>query len=373
MALQGAYSIKSFNENDGYIVFTLKNNKKGWFEKYSDIRTFWIEMMKLNPENRCYYETIRGESIQRPRFDVDMKKSDLSKLITHELVLQDLIYAIIQYTTVLDITIKYNQIQVYSSHGESKYSYHIVLTGVHHKNSEEAKLFYQGVFYNLAARSTSFIDSSVYKSLQQFRFYGNTKIGDFRPKIKAKALFLDQPLGEEKENPYETFLQSLIVPSEGEEGSWIPITTSIHKKSVINLQVNFSLLSSFIPSGYILDERGDISHGYKLQRIFPSYCYICNRIHENENAYLRLTNDGVVVLKCFRDLGPRYALGTISNSNSDKEEIVSSKKEKKKESPFTPSSLASSIKRRREFISYSSFSSFSSLSEKLQELENKRR
>lgn len=317
MALQGGYSLKSVEGENGYIVFTIKGNKGGWFERYSSIKSFWKALMKLSPEKRCYYETIRGDSIQRPRFDIDMKKSSLSKLITHKVVLNDLIYAIIQYASILDMKINKEQIQVYSSHGDEKYSYHIVLTDVHHKNHEEANMFYQGVHYHIPSRSADFIDNSVYKSLQQFRFYGNTKRDEFRPKVKAEVLFNDQVVGKEKEDPYEAFLQSLIVPPKNEEGVWIPLTTTLHKKPIANVQVDFSLISSFVPTGYILDIRGDVSRGYKLQRINPSYCYVCNRIHENENAYLRLTKEGVVILKCFRDLEQRYALGIIENPNDD--------------------------------------------------------
>lgn len=400
MALQSGYSIKTFDESSGYIVFTITNKGKGLFESYVNLKSFWKNMMKLEPKDRCYYETIRGDSLQRPRFDIDMKKSALSKIVTHEVVLKDLIYAIIQYTSILEIKIEIEQIQVYSSHGEDKYSYHVVLTGVHHKNNEEANMFYQGVHYHIPSRSVEFIDKSVYKSLQQFRFYGNCKRGDFRPKIKANAFFNDKALGEEQKDPYQAFLQSLIVPPPKKEGEWIPLTTTIHHKPIANIQVDFSIISSLVPPGFILDVKGDISRGYKLQRTHPSFCYVCNRIHENENAYLRVTKDGVVVLKCFRDLEPRYALGTIpreeeedeesseetneekvSLTNGDKDEDENNKegekdkskvKEEKRRSP--QQIKKTSIGPRRTTVTKpESNSVYKTLASKLEELENRKR
>ena len=77
-------------------------------------------------------------------------------------------------------------ILVYSSHGENKRSFHIVVRGYCHVNNVEASSLYSLImkqFPDDLKRYAATIDRSVYSSKQQFRMLGSQKRQSNRPKI----------------------------------------------------------------------------------------------------------------------------------------------------------------------------------------------
>ena len=103
-----------------------KSNKLyTYFETYIQ---FAIYFLKLKKDARCFYEIIFGEKIQKPHFDVDMENNDLA-----EKVLNDLINEIVKLIPEISLE---KDICIYSSHGETKKSYHVIVNHFYHSNHE---------------------------------------------------------------------------------------------------------------------------------------------------------------------------------------------------------------------------------------------
>ena len=86
----------------------------------------------------------------------------------------------------LAITLKLENVLIYTSHGGNKRSIHIVLNKLAHTDHTEAKLFYNEVCKEITIYTKAiytkdkyldFIDPAVYKSNQQFRVLGSQKVG----------------------------------------------------------------------------------------------------------------------------------------------------------------------------------------------------
>jgi len=71
---------------------------------------------------------------------------------------------------------------VFDSSDETKFSWHIIIPGVHVENQMEAKAFAAEVVKNLDTKFCPVVDLGVYKSLQNFHLYMNCKVNSSRVK-----------------------------------------------------------------------------------------------------------------------------------------------------------------------------------------------
>lgn len=131
------------------------------------------------------------------------------------------------------------------------------------------------------------VDKSVYKRTQHIRLEGSTKYNQYRWKT---LIGLDTP------SISKYFQQSILSNINNVKHSDINITCSkIYQISsnfintdidINNLQLNFKV-------------RNIINNCIYLNRIRPSFCVQCNRIHLRENAFLRYINNSLVFY-CWR-------------------------------------------------------------------------
>ena len=156
------------------------------FDSYLDFNSY---QQKFPVNDRCYYELILGDSYQKPHFDIDVSKDqygeDFVKIadVVKDMTIQLLISTLKERDVNLDIR---RDILVYSSHGENKRSFHIVVRGYCHVNNVEASSLYSLImkqFPDDLKRYAATIDRSVYSSKQQFRMLGSQKRQSNRPKI----------------------------------------------------------------------------------------------------------------------------------------------------------------------------------------------
>jgi hypothetical protein len=299
-----------------FIVWTFASPKM--FHAFKSMKSFYRYMLSLEPKKRNFCETIR-EGPQKPRFDLDIKPEDLPLMRTPEDVINELCYAI----TRLCEEITTNNIYIFSSiapNGE-KYSYHVVVDNWRHNNSFEAKCFYDRVIAEMPRDMADFVDHSVYKSVQQFRMLGNTKVDDYRPKIRVthwdylRELTL---MGQDKQG-YEEFAASLVtcvkhcqaLPVEATK-KWDNDDAEIHYPGLEHLE-------RLVPSEYQLDLKSGLkSYGYRLQRregIGKKECIVCHRTHgtntKGDNARIFMKGNKVF-FACFRDATKtHYLLDTI--------------------------------------------------------------
>ena len=318
-------------------------NEKGFryysvFTDYLDFGKFYLD---LPSELKNYYEVILAEYAQKPHFDLDFKDVPLeftNKVF--DLLIQELIAGFKDlYQVNLDPS---KDILIYTSHGDNKRSYHIVIDNYCHSNNKEAKYLYSHVIekiliigksmgfeklYNLENIDyTQFVDSAVYNSRQQFRIMGSSKAGIQRPKIlnesweysgiKVKYEFKDS-IPEKAVKLYHlqnslvsdtnncVFLKDLYVEPSRKIAS-IDFDVDLDRAS--------DLLKNYDDSYEIIEQKGSL---VVLKRLYPSVCRLCDRVHEHENPFLTLRQRGgkiEVYFYCRRSEDKSLFLGMVNDS-----------------------------------------------------------
>jgi hypothetical protein len=299
----------------------------GFFDSYLE---FYEYMQNFEPSERAFYEIIFGELPQKPHFDMDISMDDLNKLypgedmndvseILRQAVIMGCIEVLAENMVMIDMT---RDILLYSSHGENKRSYHLVLNNKCHDGNKEAKAFYDAVMNKVRiytnGKYLEFVDKSVYSPRQQFRMVGCQKQGSNRPKVFYEQFWYQ---GEQYTHNYNedvtditmkkltiiyesmvsftsgcTFLPSLIPPkliNHNNLGEMPDLDQNIVEHCMIMLREKMD----FCPFS-VKEVRG---HLIALKRHAPSYCPICNlpKPHEKENPFLFILG-GKVYWDCRR-------------------------------------------------------------------------
>ena len=274
-------------------------------------------------DGRHFYEIIMGDSSQKPHFDIDIKRSqcpkgkDLDELGRD--VKDDLIAGILTVGEENGVAFSLTKdILVYTSHGESKLSYHIIIHHYCHSNHKQAKAFYKAVTSKMNDENAIYVDHSVYSSRQNFRILGSQKISSYRPKrfcevytFRGKEIIHDYdiPFRSEKHKELESFKISLIswiseceyLPSfqddyEREqyvkqhiEKDYGDISQGELKEAIQIIDSRRAALGSKFPF-VVREVKGNI---ISLRRLRPSWCSICARKHEHENPYAMVVDNNL--------------------------------------------------------------------------------
>jgi hypothetical protein len=312
------------------------------FNAYESYLHFIMAYQNIPMEERHFYEIIVGTWEQKPHFDLDFKtengvfitlKPDGSPVsYTPNQILELLIDAIEKVLDEHHIAINLEtDLLIYSSCLGDKNSYHLILNNWYHRNNENAKGFYQAVISKIPTElnNNKLIDGSVYSTTQQFRILGSTKVGTYRPKIlidkfsyKGKIVEhkypkLDEISKDEKDKQIyvSMFEESLItqtyscnaLPNFAQEKEKIQYTNNTYYQVTPEI-ASFSLDQLLGKENYKISK---IKDGLIiLQRIRPSQCGICKRVHENENPYLQVTVTGNINYFCRRS-EENLCIGTL--------------------------------------------------------------
>lgn len=296
--------------NHGLIVCFINYHGQrlfGYFRSYIEFAKYQLNIP--NP-HRTFFEIILGHIPQKPHFDLDFKLSELSPDIDPEMVKDRLVEVIIKTLAgdgvKLDLT---RDLLLFTSHGSKKKSYHVIIDNYAHKDNLEAKAFYQTIVKLLPENEQKYIDHSVYGPTQNFRMVGSQKLNSNRPKKletcwnyqgqEIKYCYPEIPDDErhlmviELEVSLVSYtLECMPLPS------FVPETKLPGGMSVMDSdfdeevgQQAFQLLAE---AGGVPTNSPKFPYGYRhmqgnlviLKRLMPSYCRICQRVHENENPYL---------------------------------------------------------------------------------------
>jgi len=295
------------------------------FKTYIDFARYCL---KLPQHMRCFYEVIIGEFIQKPHFDLDLdlEENNLSEEQVKE-IFNNLINSIVDEfknkSLELDLS---RDVCVYSSHGKTKRSYHIVINNFCHANNHEAKAFYYCIMEKLPPEyvKNGWVDDSVYSLSQQFRCLGSQKFEKNRiKKLVEEWSFNDEIIKhkyiEEPEDENHLFLIQLEESLVGARTSTCKILPSYETpKEYKETTFESTETLDYVKTKQILDifaasvglKWGDSRIPYKfdkvegpfiiLKRTKPSKCKICYRIHEHQNPYLLLTPSGDIYFHCRR-------------------------------------------------------------------------
>lgn len=315
---------------------TTKNRKMyHCFDSFLDFAIFYF---KVPEQMRTFYEIILGEFPQKIHFDIDIDIHVEAKDIDKK-ILNDLINSVIKLVPEIKVE---KDVCIYSSHGEKKKSYHLIINHFCHKNNEEAKSFYYKVMSTLPKEyfENQLIDSSVYSKTQQFRTLGSTKIAANRVKIfHEKWIFNDTIIEHIYDEEYEDektkflvqFEESIVsarfsncklLPSFEKPAEFEKKTqTNYEKGEDIDYELAVEAINLLAHSMNI--EATDPNFPFKfdkieapfiiLKRVKPSRCRICKRVHEHQNPYLFITpKEKYVFYHCRRSKADKKLfLGTL--------------------------------------------------------------
>nr|QBK91138.1 MAG: DNA primase [Pithovirus LCPAC202] len=331
--------------NDGMVIHLATKDTR-LFTLFQNPFQFLEYEKNITPSKRCFFETVFGQSQQKPHFDIDIDLTkETSPRINQEVneMMNELILAIILVLEEAGIFLDLERdMLIFTSHGLKKKSFHIVIDHYYHSDHKEAKAFYQLVVSKVHFRYRHWIDGMVYSSLQQFRLEGSQKSNSGRVKTlqeewKLNGSIIKYKFAETPINPIHQrgmiFSASLL--SYNRTGQLIPSfiipvdpTSKINydslsltdREGMMALEMvaklaGVSISHPAFPYQYIKTERGLVV----LKRIHPSNCRVCNRIHENENPYLIIVGENKnVYFDCRRnEENRRLFVGRLSSSEND--------------------------------------------------------
>lgn len=341
------------------VCHKLKNIQFGKFENYLHFVNF---MLRETPkEKRCFYELISGSSPQKPYFDIEFYVSESisePSVIDHQLTLPvnqadesiEEMLKLIQ-EEIPPLSTNRSHIFVFTSHKESKRSYHIVVEGFCFSDHKSNKLFSEKIKSKMSEKWKGIIDSSMYKSSQQFRIAGCCKFDSGRFKTLHEGLTINGygrrgwvPKIEPESEDHKLLLLiesslvtqtsgSILLPSlldEKEENSsflrsgerkeyaefFEPLTSENIKEALTlcHKLAGMEYGDPRFPYGYMrtIEDNGESSI-ILLKRRCPSMCRICNRPHEHENPFLLIIGlERDIYLDCRRnDHGKKLYVGKL--------------------------------------------------------------
>ena len=342
------------------VSLAYKENGKDYrlYSVFKNYLEFVNYMLKFPQHQRCFFEIILGEFPQKPHFDIDISDPYIDPNLVLQSCLDSIISTLQQKDIILDPT---RNIAIYTSHGQGKHSFHIIIDGYYHANCEEAKAFYNCVIGQVSEEYKPFIDSKVYSTSQQFRILGNTKLGHSRFKNFQNLWTLHgQPIHysyiEPPQDPHHKFIlelatslvtvvtDCLALPSfipqvtesletlfsntgdeiitDESDGPCMTLTQRDGKKAVAKL-AEYAGVTEWDPRfPYRL---GDVQAPWiSLKRIKPSMCKMCDRVHQKEHPFLYIVGRNKdIFFYCRRnDKNKKLYIGQLSPSNKPPKNIV---------------------------------------------------
>lgn len=366
----GKKSLYSFYDKEtiynSFIIARQNNEKRYFFCLFPNIGDYYEFYNNIKDEFKTMFEIIHGNKKQKPKFDIDISLSELSNIDPNDYlkkgqdILNTLLLSLLSIMPYLDIS---KDIIICTSHDLNpggKLSYHIILPFYYHMNNIQAKAFYDKVLLNVPYEYKKFIDHSVYKSIQQFRLLGNTKPNTNRIKIFNKNwTFNNYMVNYEYTEEYKNiinksdeffvqFLLSLVsfIPQNSkpmpEYEVKINNKTEIHFKGFVKVEKIYELLLNFSSQmnqrkltinqlPFEIQENKD--NMILLKRTRPSFCVLCNRVHEHQNPYLLVFGtNGAVYYNCRRNENNRSMfIGYLDPYNTSEIELEFQKDDEEKE------------------------------------------
>lgn len=314
--------IVSYTPDQNRYLYTSFINEK---ELYDYIQKF---------KHKCFYEIINGP--QKPKFDIDINLND-EKI---KFYVEDGDYEKIK--TIGDTIIKFliksckfimlpnilndHDIYIYTSHGQHKLSFHVVINNWYHENNDDAYGFYYKVVklteLYLNGRYTEFIDGSVYKTNQAFRLLGCHKYNTDRIKLLTNNINNDNLVNFSNSLITNTKNCTLLPPYKTDR-KYNYYSYDLSSKDIDD--INILLKKKFGDLFKIRDIKGN---RITLIKNKSYYCKLCNRKHEHENPYIIVYN-GDVKWGCRRKdeetnksnlPSEKLVLGQIEMDNKEEEE-----------------------------------------------------
>ena len=299
------------------------------FNNYIDFARYNLLDVKLS--HRCFYEVIFGEMPQKPYFDLDIKL-ECPEVKSQDLCLSEeesgqLCKQVVEGILKV-IPVNPSDIMIFTSHSKEKHSYHIVVDNWCFPDYRENKAFSLEVIQLVSPKFRPFIDSSMYKSLQQFRILGSHKWESERIKILDSSSLWKPPI--QAENSDHLFILQLsgslvsnvsycsLLPSFShlvpQKPTFVFDATDLTPNEVekcLNFCAKCGNFKHFSDPGFPYRFQETKGHLILLKRISRSFCRVCNRIHESENPFLTISGVNRDVFFNCRRGNSKFQIGTL--------------------------------------------------------------
>lgn len=316
--------------------FVNKNNYLEYIYAFFDSYVDFFEYKKqFQPHHCSFYEVVNFN--QKPHFDIDINMATLienyypDQKIYYNDLLSDgnlLVETLIRSIKIImepNVLVLERDVLVYTSHGNDKLSYHIIIDNWCHHDHVEAKAFHDKVVFYTAAllqgRFVEYIDDSVYKTNQNFRMLGSHKYDNRRTKIfQPEFTYRGNVIRHQSRNKegklfeMQEFAKSLITFT-----AECNLLQSFYKKRLYN-RYNYELSEQNIKDieGLLMTH---FKGAYSIREIYDNtillttvvrvMCPICKRVHQHENPKLLIFKNDIS-WSC-RRTDERYFLGTLEN------------------------------------------------------------
>lgn len=291
------------------------------FENYS----YFLEYIKSIPENFwSFFEVIMSDHKQKLYFDIDIKKENISANETLQQVSRELLNHLLLSikACLLKYEIEVNvekDILIFSSNADYKHSYHVILNNYYVTNNKLNASLSSQIRELIQSEYSKFIDEHVYSSKQQLRCYKSQKPGSGRVKELVNSTNESfETIFRNSSITYTTDCKPIPIYSTNNNN-----ITSIDESQSTLTSTEIEEIKKKLPS--VLFEifkmkqiKGKL---ILLERIKSAHCSICDRIHENENAYLFINSKGEIHFRCRRDDNKSKYLGNLSK-NHEADEIA---------------------------------------------------
>lgn len=257
----------------------IEGNRYAFFRNHIDFN------MKTKSLPKNFHEVIIGK--QKPYFDFDKApdKETLYRAIEEvSLVLLDM------------LPIKKENLLLFTSHGKEKLSAHLIVNGIYYSGPLQTREIFSRVCSRISKESVKILDSGVYSSVQCLRIYGNSKLGSSRIKRYEELVLRGERIKFPSNNPRTFYIEVLGASLVSNVSNCKKQPDLVTKKENVedmgeieegNVKEIIRLCREKL-SEFPFKKKGIKGNIILLERLKSSFCQVCNRIHENENPYIRV-------------------------------------------------------------------------------------
>lgn len=316
-----------------YLMETI-DEPKYRYACFSSHIEFWNYMEGQPLDRRTFNEVVPADRFQKLRFDIDIDgvKDEEGAWV----ILTSIMKSIIRIFKRLGYSIDLSEdIFIFESNRENKTSYHLIVSNFCFASCYVVKYIFEKIMKKIPADEAEFIDPGIYSRNHMLRIMGNHKVETRKVKTFVLEFVFEGKKIKNKADPDDLLEHSLI--------TW----TFNCQKILINLPTEIvpeiEISNSAVKQALIFFKKHSLDEYYEpdldrsennviyLKRIEKSYCKICNREHNSENAYLWITEDAVY-FKCYRATKGSFPLGKLEkgeHDDSDEDDEVYYQKEEK--------------------------------------------
>jgi hypothetical protein len=321
------------------------------YSLFPTVKEVYEYQKKFNLQYRSFLEIIPGETPQKQHYDIDISPdklalfgmpNDLIEILNNndiknakaqeatvaldEIAKQTidlLVKAINKVYLELNIKLQQSNISIYTSHSFSKRSFHVIIQGYYHRSNENCKYLYHRTMSHFGDRSAGYqniIDPKVYSSLQQFRLLYSQKPNSGRPKILTTGTVNAKDSEHQATTgclEFHLLCQSMIAYTKDCVLVETPLTNSKPKR-IADGDLTHQQIDEALKCAITAGVTTATFEVYKvesclisLKRRMPSYCRLCRRIHDNDNAFI-IVNEGGVFFYCHRNTKVPLHCGTVA-------------------------------------------------------------